>query len=140
MNELKQEMGNIANSDKKPAFLYLERDAGDYDYDPFDSLDEYINKDISFEWFREMNIFSSLSGYELDRPSKDKSNKKGGLNFLSKTENKQLLQPLIETILRLCKSSSRFASNMIILKQQIKHINQSTGLSMTENMSLDNDI
>eukprot|EP01084_Bolivina_argentea_P270801 460545_1 len=46
MNELKQEMGNIANSDKKPAFLYLERDAGDYNYDHFDTLDAYINKDI----------------------------------------------------------------------------------------------
>eukprot|EP01083_Nonionella_stella_P151180 482733_1 len=137
MNELKQEMEDVATSDKKPSFMYLKRDAGDYDYDPFETLDEYINKDASMQWFRDMNIFSSLSAYELNRPSHVK---KGGLNFHSKHENRALLQPLNEKLLTLSASSPRFALNSVALKQQLKHINKSTGLSMIEKFIVENKI
>eukprot|EP01083_Nonionella_stella_P253543 872313_1 len=140
MNALKQEMKYVATSDRKPSFMYLKRDAGDYDYEPYDTLDEYINKDVSFQWFRDMNIFASLSAYELDRPLRGRNDKKGGLNFHYKPENKALLQPLIQQILNLCTISPRFASNIVVLKQQVKHINESTGLSMTEKFIVDNKI
>eukprot|EP01083_Nonionella_stella_P069855 186485_1 len=77
MKALRNELKIVACSDHKPKFLYLKRDAGDYDYSPYDYLHDYINNDESFQWFRDMNIFSSLSGYELDRPARDKNNKKG---------------------------------------------------------------
>eukprot|EP01083_Nonionella_stella_P042930 115891_1 len=140
MKSLQKELEIVACSDHKPAFLYLKRDAGDYDYSPYDSLHHYINKDHSFKWFRDMNIFSSLSGYELDRPARDKNNKKGILNFQSKPENRALLTPLIETIIGLCAGSQRFASDTQELQKQIHHINESTALNMTELLIADNDI
>eukprot|EP01084_Bolivina_argentea_P079323 143908_1 len=140
MSELKEEMKPVKESKTKPIFLYLKRDCGDFDCDPFDTLDEYINKHESLAWFREMNIFSSLSAYELERPSVDKQNKKIGLNFHSKQENRKLLTPLIKKLLFLSKHSTRFSSNMYKLKQQIEHVNNSTALSMTKQLILDNDI
>eukprot|EP01084_Bolivina_argentea_P270806 460552_1 len=138
MKELQTEMKAVATSRKKPAFMYLKRDAGDYDYDPFNTFDDYINKNESFQWFREMNVFSSLSAYELDRPSKDKNVR--GLNFHSLQKNRDLLPPLIKEIAQLCNTSKRFSENMWILKQQICHINKSTALNMTMQYVLDNDI
>eukprot|EP01083_Nonionella_stella_P055611 146593_1 len=140
MKELKNEMQAVAESNSKPAFLYLKRDAGDYDFDPHDTFDEYINKSPSFEWFRTMNIFSSLSAYEIDRPSRDRSNKKGALNFHSKPENRELLVPLIDTLIKTATESRRFASNMCELKQQVQHINKSTALSITKKLISDNPI
>eukprot|EP01084_Bolivina_argentea_P270802 460546_1 len=140
MNELKQEMGNIANSDKKPAFLYLERDAGDYNYDHFDTLDAYINKDISFEWFREMNIFSSITAYELPRPFPNENDEDEALNFSTMKKNRLLLAPLIDKLISISRESKRFASNTYILQQQIEHINRSTALSLTSKLISENKI
>eukprot|EP01083_Nonionella_stella_P129554 393096_1 len=140
MKSLQKELEIVACSDHKPAFLYLKRDAGDYDYSPYDSLHHYINKDHSFKWFRDMNIFASFSGYELNRPTPDKNNKKGILNFQSKRENRALLTPLIETIVGLCTESHRFASDAQELQTQINHINDSTALNMTEILIADNEV
>eukprot|EP01083_Nonionella_stella_P134117 408067_1 len=140
MKALKDEMRAVATSSTKPAFLFLKRDAGDYDFDPYDSLDTYINKDGTFEWLRKMNIFSSLSGYELDRPSPDKSNKTAILNFHSKPENAKLLKPLIQRLLLLSKTSTRFCSNMYKLKRQIHYINGKTALSITKQLIAKNTI
>eukprot|EP01084_Bolivina_argentea_P005487 10337_1 len=74
MQRLKDEMKEVAQSNKKPSFIYLKRDAGDFKYKPFKSFDEYINKHESFKIFREMNIFSSLSGFQLKRPFENEEN------------------------------------------------------------------
>jgi len=140
MKELKSEMQDVAESSTKPAFLYLKRDADDYDFDPYATFDEYINKNASFQWFREMNIFSSISAYELDRPRKDLKLGKGRLNFHSLPENQKLLQPLIAKIVNLTSSSQRFSSTMYVLKEQIQHINKSTALSMTRKYIAENEV
>eukprot|EP01084_Bolivina_argentea_P253737 426338_1 len=130
-------MRAVATSSKKPAFMYLLRDAEDLDYDPFDSFDEYINNSDSFHWFRDMNVFSSLSAFELKRPSIDKNAR--GLNFHTLQENRELISPLIKVTTQICSTSSRFAENMFILKQQICHINKSTW-NTTMQYVMDNDI
>ena len=140
MKELKKEMKEVATSDRKPVFVYLKRDAGDYNFDPYGTFNEYIKKDESFRWFREMNIFSSLNAYELKRPADDPHLAKGELNFNSTPENAAMLKPLIDRIIEFTSQSTRFASNMLILKQQIKHINESSVLSVTKKMIHDNKI
>eukprot|EP01083_Nonionella_stella_P089926 251201_1 len=140
MKALQDEMKSIAMSDCKPSFIYLKRDAEDCICDPYDSLDQYMNKHESLEWFRKMNIFSSISAYELDRPLIDRKNKQLPFNFHSKQENHELLQPLIKQLIFLSKHSKRFSSNMWKLKQQIEHINKSTVLSMTKELILGNKV
>ncbi len=64
----------VAKSQRKPAFVYLHRDRGYLTYEPFETLHEYINLADSFAYLRDMCIFSSLNGYELDRrPSAQES-------------------------------------------------------------------
>eukprot|EP01083_Nonionella_stella_P093582 262324_1 len=140
MQELKDEMKPVAASSSKPAFLFLKRDAGDFSYKPYDSLDMYINKSPTFEWLRKMNIFSSLSGYQLKRPSPDENDEIAILNFHSKPENVQLLKPLIDKLLFLSKIPERFCSNIRILKQQINHINEKTALSITHQLIAQNKV
>ena len=137
MNELKEEMTTVAQSDSKPRFVYLKRDCGDFEFDPFDTFDEYINKDKTFEYLRKMAIFESLSAYELERPKKIGKNP---LSFGINDENKALLQPFIKKIVQISKGSTRFSSNMYLLKEQIRHINKSTGLSLTKRLIMNDKI
>eukprot|EP01084_Bolivina_argentea_P006601 12516_1 len=132
----------FAKFSNKPSFLYLERDAGNYTYDPFDTFDEYINKNLSTRWFRAMNIFSTISAYELDRPVRPRFNQKRSnrfnLNFYSTPENILLLKPLIGKISVLAAKSRRLLPNSFALKRQIEYINKSTTLSVTNCFNIEN--
>eukprot|EP01084_Bolivina_argentea_P270804 460548_1 len=140
MEELKQEMKAVAASDQKPLFMYLKRDAGDFKHKPYGSFTEYINKDESFEWFREMNIFSSITAYELPRPFPNENDEDEALNFSTMKKNRLLLAPLIDKLISISRESKRFASNTYILQQQIEHINRSTALSLTSKLISENKI
>ena len=137
MNTLKTNMAQVAVSAQKPSFLYLKRDAGDCDFDPYDDFTQYINKDESFEWFRKMNIFASLNGYELDRPKRIKGK---AMSFRNSNQVESLLLPLIKKISNLIKNSQRFCPNIIALKHQIKFVNSKTALSMTKKLVSENAI
>eukprot|EP01084_Bolivina_argentea_P270807 460555_1 len=133
MKELKCEMGTVAYSDRKPAFLYLKRDAGDVEFDEHESFEDYIRNHDSFAWFREMNIFSTLNAFELERPTLHKKYKPP-LNFHSKPENQQLLIPLVQKLIISSQTSPRFALNKFELQQQIEIINKSKALSVTKQL------
>eukprot|EP01084_Bolivina_argentea_P087420 157890_1 len=140
MHDLEDEMSTIATSDKKPAFLYLKRDAGDFKYKPYKSFDEYVNNHKSFEDFRKMDIFSSLSGHELKRPIQNENDQDELLNFSSLEKNRVLIPPLIDKLLIVSKNSKRFSLNAYDLKQQIKYINASTGLSLTGKLIAEDNV
>ena len=137
MNELKEEMKTVPESDAKPHFLYLKRDCGDVRFDPWDIFDAYINKDKSFDYLRKMSIFESFSAFEIKRPNQVG---KQALCFSNSKENYQLLRPFVTQITKLANNSKRFSSDMFILKQQIKHINTSAGLSLTKKLILNDDV
>mmetsp|Transcript_10542 Transcript_10542/g.15847 ORF Transcript_10542/g.15847 Transcript_10542/m.15847 type:complete len:437 (-) Transcript_10542:9-1319(-) len=140
MTALKQEMESVATSDRKPSFIYLKRDKGDFKYKPYHSFDEYINKHDSFQWFRDMNIFSSLSAFELRRPCENELDEDEPLNFTSLPQNRKLLQPFMENLMFTAKHSKRFSNNMHALKQQIAHINKSTALSLVTKFIVENPV
>eukprot|EP01084_Bolivina_argentea_P316224 548084_1 len=72
MVKLKTTMSNIGQSSNKPSFLFLRRDKDDFfEFGEHKTFENYVNKSESFKTFRELNLFSSVSGYQLNkRPSK----------------------------------------------------------------------
>ena len=94
MQDLKTEMKFISKSQRKPCLLYLQRDADDsIDFGKkFQTLDGYLKGHESFQWLRDMNIFSSVHGFQLPaRPKKSGFDREMILKLVEFTQNLTLL-------------------------------------------------
>ena len=140
MEALKEEMDVIAKSDRKPSFIYLKTDAGDFKCKPYKSLNEYINKHESFEWLRKTNVFSTISAYELKRPDDNPEDLNEPLNYSSIKQNQRLLKPFVDKLTLTANKSVRFSDTPWMLKEQMAYINRSTALSLTIQLISENNI
>eukprot|EP01084_Bolivina_argentea_P132868 234471_1 len=150
MKELEESMEIVANSTRKPAFIYIYRNAncGNFSFPvpngvKDDKFNYYINNSKTFKDFRKMNIFSSIHGYRLRAPENyfrieessdsDESDVDQEYYYKRKTLNK-----LIGKIQQIANKTKRFANNAYILNDQINNINKCSSLSPEKRIALCN--
>eukprot|EP01084_Bolivina_argentea_P286988 492403_1 len=130
MGELKEEMKEIASSDRKPAFIYLKRDRMKNDkkkWRPYKTIDEYVQKSDTFYYLRELNIFSSISGYTIDERDPE-----DGFDF-------DELKDLMSFIFKRSQKAKRFVLQLESLSIVINKINKK-GLSVDLKSVLDDNV
>eukprot|EP01084_Bolivina_argentea_P273038 465015_1 len=141
MQKLKKTMSNISDSANKPSFLYLRRDKGNffqfiqgpYDYETFD---RYINFSNSFKSFRELNLFSAVSGYQIEsRPSNTIPFPKKELFKLM-----QIIFTLKQVGYAFNKNGNRFASTYYEIEKQLNYINKNGVLSAGMQIIMNDEI
>eukprot|EP01084_Bolivina_argentea_P201446 344333_1 len=111
MRKLHKNMQVIANSNRKPAFLYLLRDGDrcvfdftvkdkdDKDNKTYvDVFDKWINKHHSCQWLHHMNIFSSIHGYLLDSPTFDNPDTKVEVDLSTALKANKLYDDLYDVL------------------------------------------
>eukprot|EP01084_Bolivina_argentea_P156689 273070_1 len=151
MRELKNSMKKIANSNRKPAFIYLYRnaDSSTFDFGEFQSrdcddfFDDYIKESRTFQKLRDMNIFSSIHGYQLMSPNGVHQPKWSRRGNKSKVKQKlaydlDVISELIDKIKEIAVGTRRFANTLYVLNHQINHINKYSSLSLEKRMALCN--
>eukprot|EP01084_Bolivina_argentea_P079322 143906_1 len=141
MKKLKKNMKIVATSKRKPAFMYILRngdrttfDFGNEDEEK-DDFDVYIKSDETFQWFREMNMFSSIHAHLLNAPSLKKNKETGKKYFIYDSDT---LNKLVEKIKEISIGTCRFANSAFILNEQIYNINQNNQLSLEKRIALCN--
>eukprot|EP01084_Bolivina_argentea_P070364 127916_1 len=137
MTKLKKTMPDISDSSNKPAFLYLRRDKDNFfEFGKHQTFDKYINHNESFKSFRELNLFSVISGYQLaQRPSK-----KIPFSTEQLMELLNIIFSLNENGNIVNKSRSRFITNYDDLQKQIDYINKYGILSVGMQIIMNHDV
>eukprot|EP01084_Bolivina_argentea_P301335 519842_1 len=114
MKKIQKNMKSVAESPRKPKFVYLKRDhSKNFPVGNYDNLNDYIQKDEAWKWFHDMNLFRSIHGYQIEsRPSQN-------IPFPKDTLNK-----LKSFLLDLTPNSQRFVQNNYELNKQLSLINK----------------
>ena len=129
--ELAKDMKIVSKSERKPCLLYLQRDTDeDIDFGEYQTLDGYLKNHNSFQWLRDINIFSGIHGYQIEkRPKTD------NIGFDKATLNK-----LIDFILNVTFLSDRFVENGYDMRQQIDSINEQNKINLGLELVFANEV